>query len=74
MPIIDFTDDELAVLTAGIRRLIAEDRFPRAAQLDPFRAALPKLTAAAQRQPPAAKSDTPAPISLKHQKAAHGAS
>jgi hypothetical protein len=65
MPTIDLTDEELAALTAAIRRLIAEDRFPRAAHLDPFRAALPKLTAAAQRQPPAAKSDTPAPMQPK---------
>jgi hypothetical protein len=28
MPTIDLTDEELAALTAAIRRLIAEDRFP----------------------------------------------
>jgi hypothetical protein len=60
MPTIDLTDAELAALTAAIRRLIAEDRFPRAAHLDAFRAALPKLTAAVQRQPPPAKSAKPA--------------
>jgi hypothetical protein len=60
MPIIDLTDEQLAALTAAIRRLIAEDRFPRAGRLDPFRAALQKLTAAAQQQQPAAESAKPA--------------
>jgi hypothetical protein len=59
MPTIDLTDDELAALTAAIRRLIAEDSFPRAARLDPFRAALPKLTAAAVARPQTDKSDKP---------------
>jgi hypothetical protein len=60
MPIIDLTDEELAALTAAIRRLIAEDRFPRSGRLDPFRAALPKLTAAAPPRPLTAKSAKPA--------------
>jgi hypothetical protein len=30
MPILDFTDDELAALTAAARMALAEDRFPKA--------------------------------------------
>jgi hypothetical protein len=40
VPTIDFTDDELAAVTAAIRRAIEDDRFPRAPRLDPLRAAL----------------------------------
>ena len=36
MPTIDLTDDELAAVTAAIRRLIYEDRFPHAPRLDPL--------------------------------------
>ena len=42
MPTIDLTDDELAAVTAAIRRLIDEDRFPHAP-----RSALAKLGVAA---------------------------
>jgi hypothetical protein len=45
MPTIDFTDAELAAITALIRRAIQEDRFPRAPRLDPMRTALAKLEA-----------------------------
>ena len=34
MPIFDLSDDEHAALTAAIRRLIEEDRFPQAPRLD----------------------------------------
>jgi hypothetical protein len=37
VPTIDLPDDELAAVTAAIRRLIDEDRFPRAPRLDPLR-------------------------------------
>ena len=58
MPTIDLTDDELAAVTAAIRRLIDEDRFPHAPRLDPLRAALARLDAAAQpKAPPPAKAD-----------------
>jgi hypothetical protein len=40
---ITFTDDELAAVTAAIRRTIETDRFPRAPRLDPLRSALTKL-------------------------------
>ncbi len=43
MPTFDLTDDELAAVTATIRRAIEEDRFPHAPRLDPLRAALAKL-------------------------------
>jgi hypothetical protein len=43
MPTIDFTDAEHAAVTAAIRRIIEEDRFPRAPRLDPLRSALAKL-------------------------------
>ena len=40
MPTIDLTDDERAAVTAAIRRLIEDDRFPHAPRLDPLKAAL----------------------------------
>ena len=46
MPTIDLTDDELAAVTAAVRRAIEDDKFPRAPRLDPLRAALGKLEAA----------------------------
>jgi hypothetical protein len=42
MPTIDLTDEHAAV-TAAIRRLIEEDRFPHAPRLDPLRSALAAL-------------------------------
>lgn len=47
MPTINLTDDELAAVTAAIRRTIEDDRFPHAPRLDPLRAALGKFDAAA---------------------------
>jgi hypothetical protein len=46
MTTINLTDDELAAVTAAIRRAIEDDRFPHAPRLDPLRAALAKLDAA----------------------------
>jgi hypothetical protein len=37
MPTIGLTDDELAAVTAAVRRAVDEDRFPRAPRLDPLR-------------------------------------
>jgi hypothetical protein len=48
MPTIDLPADELAAVTAAIRRAIEDDRFPHAPRLDPLRAALGKLEAAAE--------------------------
>ena len=47
MPTIDLPDDELAAVTAAIRRVIEGDRYPRAPRLDALRAALARLEAAA---------------------------
>jgi hypothetical protein len=53
MPTIDLTHDKLAAVTAALRRLIDEDRFPRALRLDPLRSALAKLeTRQTPEQPP----------------------
>ena len=70
MPTIDLPDDELAAVTAVIRRAIEDDRYPHAPRLDPLRAALARLEAAkeservkavdslrAPKAPPAAKAD-----------------
>ena len=68
VPTINLTDDELAVVTAEIRRAIEDDRFPHAPRLDPLRAALGKFNAASNsahapnatpqpKAPPAAKAD-----------------
>ena len=60
MPTINLTNDELAAVTAAIRRAVDDDRFPRAPRLDPLRAALGKFEAAAEpaappKAPPRAK-------------------
>ena len=47
MPTIDLTDEELATVTAAIRRLIEVDKFPRAPRVDRLRSALAKLDPAA---------------------------
>ena len=47
MPVIDLPDDELAALTKALRRLIKGDKYPHAPRLDPLRAALARLEAAA---------------------------
>ena len=64
MPTIDLSDDELAALAAALRRLIEDDKFPRAPRLDPLRSALAKLEPAAApkpgrspKAPPPAKAD-----------------
>ena len=62
VPTINLTDDELAAVTAAIRRAIEDDRFPHAPRLDPLRAALGKFEAAAEpaplpKAPPQAKAD-----------------
>ena len=62
VPTINLTDDELAAVTAAIRRVIEDDRFPHAPRLDPLRAALGKFEAAPEptplpKAPPPAKAD-----------------
>jgi hypothetical protein len=62
VPTINLTNDELAVVTATIRRAIEDDRFPHAPRLDPLRAALGKVDAAREpaphpKAPPPAKAD-----------------
>jgi hypothetical protein len=70
VPIVDLPDDELAAVTAAIRRAIEDDKFPHAPRLDPLRAALARLDAAAAAKEqvktdrpeakPAAKAPPPA--------------
>jgi hypothetical protein len=69
MPTIDLPADELAAVTAAIRRAIEDDKFPHAPRLDPLRAALARLEAATNvahvrhstdphpKAPPPAKAD-----------------
>ena len=62
VPTINLTADELAAVTAAIRRAIEDDRFPYAPRLDPLRAALGKFEAAPElsappKAPPPAKVD-----------------
>jgi hypothetical protein len=60
MPTVNLADDELAAVTAALRRAIEDDRFPHAPRLDPLRAALGKFEAASEptplpKAPPAAE-------------------
>ena len=60
MPRIDFTDAELAEVTAAVRGVIEGDRHPHAPKLVLMRTALGKLDAAAalvEPAPPPAKAD-----------------
>jgi hypothetical protein len=57
-PTINLTDDELAAASESIRRAIEDDKFPHAPRLDPLRAALARLEAAAE---PAAQPKAPPP-------------
>ena len=52
MPTISLPDDEFAAAIAAIRRVIEEDRFPRAPRLDALKAALARLEAAAEPTEP----------------------
>ena len=51
MPTINLIDDEIAALTAAIRRTIEDDRYPHAPRLDPLHAALGKFEAASRAKP-----------------------
>ena len=51
MPKIDLTDDELAAVTAAVRRTLDEDKYPLAPRLKPLRAALAKLDPASAPKP-----------------------
>ena len=51
VPAISLSADELAAVTAAVRRAIEDDRFPHTPRLDPLRAALGKLAAAAEPTP-----------------------
>jgi hypothetical protein len=55
VPTPDLTDDELAAVTAAVRRAIEDDRFPHAPRLDPLRSALAKLE-------PATPAPKPTPL------------
>jgi hypothetical protein len=59
MPPINLTDDEYAAVTAVIRRAIEDDWFPLAPRLNPLRAALAKLDAAAKLTPEPPLPKTP---------------
>ena len=56
MPTFDLTDEEQTAVTAALRKLIAEDRFPFSPRLKPLKSALAKLA------PPKLKAPPPPPI------------
>jgi hypothetical protein len=61
VPTIDLPADELAAVTAAVRRTIEDDNYPHAPRLDPLRAALARLDAALALEPtPAPKAPPPA--------------
>jgi hypothetical protein len=72
MPIIDLPDDELAAVTAAIRRAIETDRFPRAPRLDPLRAALARFDAALKQETTADSAQVSGPPKPKAAPAAKG--
>jgi hypothetical protein len=51
VPAINLTDDVLAAVTAALRRVLEDDRFPHAPRLGPLRAALGKFEAATEPAP-----------------------
>jgi hypothetical protein len=62
VPTINLNVDEIAAVSAAIRRAVEDDKFPHAPRLDPLRAALGKLDAALEptphpKAPPPAKAD-----------------
>jgi hypothetical protein len=58
VPTVDLPDDELAAVAAALRRAIEDDRYPHAPRLDPLRAALARLEAAAEpKGAPTVKAD-----------------
>jgi hypothetical protein len=62
VPTINLTADELAAVTAAIRRAFEGDRFPHAPRLDPLRAAVGKFDAETKptphpKAPPPAEAD-----------------
>jgi hypothetical protein len=61
VPTIDLTDDELAAVTATVRRAIEDDRFPHAPRLDPLRSALAKLEPATAPKKPSPQPKAPPP-------------
>jgi hypothetical protein len=79
VPTIDFPADELAAVAAAIRRLIEDDKYPHAPRLDPLRAALARLDAAAatketlQADQPEVKPAPKAPPPAKADKRARSA-
>jgi hypothetical protein len=60
VPTIDLPADELAAVTAAIRRVIEGDRYPHAPRLDPLRAALARFDAATANPDPLPKAPPPA--------------
>ena len=58
VPTIDLPADELAAVTATIRRAIEDDKFPLSPRLDPLRAALARLEAATAPKQTVAHSAT----------------
>ena len=63
--IVDLPDDELAVVIAALRRVIEDDRYPLSPRLDPLRAALARLEAAARSTPLPNKSAESADLKPK---------
>jgi hypothetical protein len=59
MPKVELTDEELAAVTAAVRRTIAEDKFPFAPRLAPLKSALSKLDPASAPKPRTAPPPLP---------------
>jgi hypothetical protein len=70
VPTINLAADELAAVTAAIRRVIEDDRFPHAPRLDPLRAALARLDAATKKSSPNELGSFPAAPPAKADKRA----
>jgi hypothetical protein len=62
VPTISLNDDELAAVVAALRDIIDADRYPHAPRLDPLKAALGKLEAAAAEPTPPPETPPPGKV------------
>jgi hypothetical protein len=65
VPKLDLPDDELAAVIATLKDVLASDRYPHAPRLDPLKAALARLEAAANGTHVSHSTPDPKPLASK---------